>query len=113
MQQPKPSVHEVTREAMRVFHQNTDTLIAGFLIRHPEIDPGDIVLVTQATPDGFRVFVDAKELHVPKSKDIDTGHQQDNDYARGWNACRQAVIDMTKKYQGGDAEFASIGGANG
>lgn len=32
-------------------------------------------------------------LYVPPPMDNDTGYQRDNDYARGWNACRQVILD--------------------
>lgn len=116
MPKPKPTVHEVAKQAMDLFHRNADTLVAGFLIRNPDIDPGDIVLVSQATPTGFRFYVDAKELHVPPEAEYGTGilgKVMADDWVNGWNACRQHVIAMAKDQRGGDAEFAPIGGANG
>ena len=120
--QTKPSIHELAKKAQEVFHRNIDTLVAGFLIRHPDIDPGDIILVSQATSDGFRIYVDAKELHVPPEKSdpeyvaFETdpaAHDAEQKYVDGWNACRQAIIDMGVAARGKAGDSAHIGGLDG
>lgn len=105
MAKPKPTVHEVAKQALDLFHRNADTLVAGFLIRNPDIDPGDIVLVSQATPTGFRFYVEAKELHVPGEAEYGIeilGKAMPDDWVNGWNACRQAVIGMKAAAGGGE-----------
>lgn len=106
------TVFEAAMMAKELFNKNADTLVAGFLIRNPHINPGDIELVYQQTKDGMRFSVEAKELHVPVARSTDTGYAHDNGYAKGWNACRQAVIDMKAERKRG-AQVAPLGTEHG
>ena len=85
------TIFEAAQKAQDVFHRNVDTLVAGFLIRNPHIDPGDVEMIFQPGPGGvLRFTIEAKELHVPTA--IQSG-EASQEYMEGWNACRQAMID--------------------
>ena len=100
MVQPQPTAHEMARRAQEVFHQNIDTLVAGFLIRHPEIDPSTVRINMQATTDGMSAFVTPVQIPIPEAKEVpgtvgpvtmfDAAGEQA--FCLGWNACRDALI---------------------
>ena len=82
---------DIALKAQKIFHQNTETLIAGFLIRNPGVRPEDVTLVFQQVGGNLRFSVEVKELYVPDP--ITHGSDTDAAYVEGWNACRQDMID--------------------
>lgn len=90
---------DIARRAQEIFHRNSETLIAGFLIRNPDICPEDVELVFQQVGGSLRFSIEPKELYVPAEKPESTyrGDVFENDtaeaFVRGWNACRQEMID--------------------
>lgn len=92
---PPPSVHELARKAQDLFNRNIDTLVAGFLVRHPDVDPGAVELVMQTTPDGMRFGIAIKEVFVPaKAPQVSSPSDHEKSYGQGWDACRQNMIDL-------------------
>lgn len=98
-------------KAANIFHNNCDTLVAGFLIRHPDVHPGDVDLVFTPLPNGaLRFGLEVKELHVPPAlAEGDPGTQDlGATYRDGWNACRQAMIDTTKAARPPEADVQPL-----
>lgn len=89
-------------KAKEIFHRNSDTLIAGFLVRHPDVDPADVELVfTPGTDGSIKFSIEPKELHVPP---VYVAHNDYGvEYANGWNACRNAMIAKSKAFRAPEA----------
>ena len=94
---------DIARRAQEIFHRNSETLIAGFLIRNPDICPEDVELVFQQVGGSLRFSIEPKELYVPPEDnympdigadqgDLDVAHRMS--YSEGWNDCRQEMIDF-------------------
>lgn len=121
---PPPSLSEIAIKAQEIFHKNADTLIAGFLITHPDIDPADVQLVFVSNAGKMTLSIEPKELHVPETMSdagyrvqhqlgaIGDGELEDAvQYARGWNACRQAMIDQAAAARPVDAIVTNLDSA--
>lgn len=107
------------RQAMDTFHRNSDTLVAGFLIRHPDVDPAELVLVTQPVGGSIRFSIERKVPLVPEARhvpegdipdDLDAAHQRSANI--GWNECRAAMIEMAGQERA-TAITAPLEAANG
>lgn len=119
--------------AKHTFERNIDTMVAGFLIHNPDIDPADVELVMSQTSDGMRFSIEPKELHVPDQryrKRVGPEHDQVDEYdtismnsdeeriayeageVDGWNACRTAMIEATRKARPADALVSTLGDAD-
>lgn len=102
--------------AKHTFERNIDTMVAGFLIRNPDIDPADVELVMSTIGGTMRFSIEPKELHVPPVCEIlpsyaaaaDGRETVDGARARGWNECRQAMIETTRKARPEAAMVASL-----
>lgn len=83
---------DIARRAQEIFHRNSETLVAGFLIRNPDICPEDVELVFQQVGGSLRFSIEPKELYVPGV--ARPGSDTDAAYIEGWNACRQEMINL-------------------
>lgn len=107
------TMFEVIIKAKETFYQNADVMVAGFLIRHPDIDPADVELVMMPVPgEGLRFSIEPKELHVPPAM-AETCAPDDEvvysgDYVDGWNACREAMIAKKAKARPDDALVTAL-----
>lgn len=118
MQAPTTVLDAVMR-AKDVFHRNADTLIAGYLIRHPDVDPADVELVfTPMTNGTIKFSIEPKELHVPPAKEADSKEpdpkerQLNNAFIEGWNFCRQAMIAKAKEFRAPEAMVSTLEAAD-
>lgn len=100
------ALSRIAQVAMHNFQRNADTLVAGFLVRNPDIDPADVELVMSSTGGNMRFSIEPKELHVPA--EIPEDDCRDVFYKDGWNDCRQAMIDGAKKARPADAMVATL-----
>lgn len=103
-------------KAKEIFHKNADTLIAGFLVRHPDVDPADVELVFTPGTDGTIKFtIDMKELHVPAVADDEVepfmGGDMNKAYREGWNAARDWVIQQAKTIRAPEAMVSTLDAA--
>lgn len=102
-------------KARDIFHRNSDTLIAGYLVRHPDTDPADVELVfTPETNGTIRFSIEPKELHVPAAIGPDTPNARyiDNGYRTGWNECRAAMIAQAKSVRAPEAMVSTLEAAD-
>lgn len=108
-----PTVMEMAMEAQKIFHRNADTLVAGYLIQHPDTDPADLMIVMQHGAMGkITLSLEPKEMHVPPPKFVPDpqfkGDVDEATYAAGWNDCRAAMIAKAKVYQEVDGQMQPI-----
>lgn len=96
-------MEETSREAREIFQKNADTIVAGFLVRHPDVDPSDIRLIYEIIGSTMRFRVEYLPLHVPPVRhDFETvdgtAYTVDEEQAHnsGWNAARQWVLDQAQ-----------------
>jgi hypothetical protein len=109
-------VTELAMKAKEIFETNVNTLVAMFLIRHPDIDPADVILRIAPGAGGKMDFsIEPKGLHVPEERYRPlTGpeHDQvqawtsaatpaennayDTGFVDGWNSCRLSMIASTE-----------------
>lgn len=102
------TLFSVAQNAKAVFERNIDTMVAGFLIRHPDVLPGEIELVMRPGEDRSLVFqIERKggiqypeERGVPALADGSVATTYDVGLAEGWNACLQAVKDLNPPFEG-------------
>lgn len=88
-----PTVEAAARAAMDLFHRNADTLVAGFLIRHPDVDPGQVTLVMRTTAEGVEFSLKPTKLSVPEARPQSLQlESQDYAYNDGWNDCRAEML---------------------
>lgn len=104
---PQPTPHELAMQAREVFDRNLDTLVAGFLIRNPDIDPSTVRINLEVTPNGLSAFVTPVQIQVPGEKP-DPFYEEGTDpfeharreaYVDGWNACREELINTLQSMQ--------------
>lgn len=122
-------LHRIAQVAMHSFQRNADTMVAGFLVRNPDIDPADVDLVMTQDGGSVRFSIQPKELYVPQEKHremVGPEHELEEAFhysavnsdeeraaydageVDGWNACRQAMIDATKKARPDGAMVATL-----
>lgn len=105
----KPStVFDTIMRAKDIFHRNADTLIAGYLVRHPDVDPADVEIVfTPMTNGTLRFSIEPKELHVPPAKVLGADAASAS-YVEGWNDCRLEMIAKAKEFRAPEAMVSTL-----
>ena len=53
-------VEEIALEAMRIFNENKDTLVATYLVRNPEVKIEDIVLCQGIQDGNLAIWIELK-----------------------------------------------------
>jgi len=115
-------VSDIAKKAMDVFHANSETIIAAYLIRHPDVDPADVEVVMSMEKSEFRCRVEPRELHVPPFRalmsldDFLSQHPclKPEDYekerlvTRGWNECRAQMLEAAKAAKDGDGTVVTL-----
>lgn len=103
-------MQDIAQQAMETFHRNSDTMIAGFLVRNPDVDPADIELVFQTVGGTMRFSIEPKELHVPAY--LPEGVPGTSDlgatYRDGWNDCREMMIMKAKAARAPDGTIITL-----
>jgi hypothetical protein len=124
------TLFSVARHAKETFERNIDTIVAAFLIRHPDVLPNEIELVMRPGDDralhftierkgGIRFPEELPEGEFDPNADDqdDTGADYAKGVAHGWNKAIQAFKDLNPPFQGemrstpqgfGDVEDAAV-----
>lgn len=115
-------MNDVAHRAQETFHRNSDTLVAGYLVRHPDVDPADVELVMRVEGSTIKFRIEPKELHVPPAVDIQQeavtpfskGEINETEYAhrvhhsQGWNACRDEMLKAAKMVKDQDGTLITL-----
>lgn len=96
------TLFSVAENAKNVFERNIDTIVAAFLIRHPDVLPGEIELVMRPGDDrSLHIQIERKggirfpeELVEPDDDEFDRG------VVHGWNKAIQAFRDINPPFKG-------------
>lgn len=103
---------DVATKAMETFHRNSDTMVAGYLVRHPDVDPADVALVCRVEKGVFTFRIEPKELHVPPAINESSAPEGEalhhSEYVIGWNACRDAMIAQAKMVKDQDGTIVTL-----
>ncbi len=117
------SAFDGARRARDIFHNNSDTLVAGFLVRNPDVDPATIQLVFTPQPDGvIRFSIEPRELFVPDARAVPSRESFDDDnedrddleftkedyFTAGWNSCRAEMIRLIQMKRAPDAMVSAL-----
>lgn len=105
------TLYSVAQRAKETFSRNIDTLVAGFLIRHPDVLPGEVELVMRMGEDrSLNIQIERKggirfpeEMHAGQMPDGPTeiiGDRFNEGVAHGWNSAIKAFRDINPPFQG-------------
>lgn len=97
----KTTVLGLAQQARATFDKNIDTMIAAFLIRNPDVNPGDIELVFQPSTDGkmhFWINQCPNGVKLPRAMEAATGDDAyQKGYVEGWNGCRTDAANLNAR----------------
>lgn len=95
------TILDLARKARETFDRNIDTMIAAFLIRNPEVNPGDIELVFQPSVDGkMHFWITPRVLGVKLPKDLTGEGGEHEEYRKGWHDCIDEVRTLNARTDG-------------
>jgi hypothetical protein len=108
MKRKADTLYAVAQQAKTMFDRNIDTLVAAFLIRHPDVLPGEIELVMRMGEDrSLRIVVERKGgIQFPEelgNVDAVDGGQVDEfnrGVIHGWNTAIKAFHDINPPFAG-------------
>lgn len=104
------TLFSAAQKAKDTFSRNIDTLVAAFLIRHPDVLPGEIELVMRMGDDrSLNIQIERKggirfpeEIPEPTSNpgDGEAMDEYNRGTAHGWNSAIQAFRDINPPFAG-------------
>lgn len=102
------TLFSVAQNAKAIFERNVDTMVAGFLIRHPDVLPGEIELVLRMGEDrSLNIVIERKggirfpdELTDAEDAGADTGLGYREGVIHGWNSAIRAFHDVNPPFNG-------------
>lgn len=99
----------VAQRAKDAFARNIDTLVAGFLIRHPDVLPGEVELVMRHGEDrALHITIERKGgIRFPEELSVADG--TDERVAHGWNSAIKAFRDINPPFVGAEMRAAPQG----
>lgn len=102
------TLFSVAQNAKAIFERNVDTMVAGFLIRHPDVLPGEIELVLRMGEDrSLNIVIERKGgIQFPSELGPSLVEPEDKEYdyergvVHGWNTAIKAFHDVNPPFKG-------------